>query len=82
MKYFIDELRTMLGGTPKKWDKADYSKEARDIHAFKQTPEQRKLRIAAIREELASKVVNYRWRLQRWASIINRQCDFRLFILV
>ena len=70
MKYFIDELRTMLGGNPKKWDKSEYSKDVRKIHAFKQTPEQRKLRIAAIREELANKVTSNRWRLQRWASII------------
>ncbi|MCP4935166.1 MAG: NapH/MauN family ferredoxin-type protein [bacterium] len=70
MKFFIDELRTMLGSAPQKWSKDDHSQAARDIHTFKQTPEQRKLRIASIHEELGNKVKNYRWRIQRWASII------------
>jgi ferredoxin-type protein NapH len=40
------------------------------MHAFKNTPEQRDIRIKAIREELAHKKENYAWRKWRWLSII------------
>jgi len=70
MTGFLDQFRLMLGGNPRKPRKEQYSDEANELHALKKTPEQRKLRISKIREELADKKESYRWRKWRWASII------------
>ena len=70
MTGFLDQFRVMLGGASFKPKKDDYSEEARELHAFKRTPEQRKIRVAAIREELAHASVSYKWRKWRWTSII------------
>ena len=70
MTGIVDSVRIMLGGNPRRHGKQEYSKEARDMHAFKQTPEQRKERVAAIREELAHKQTSYRIRKWRWTSIV------------
>ncbi|MCC2111034.1 MAG: NapH/MauN family ferredoxin-type protein [Hyphomicrobiales bacterium] len=71
MNHFLDSLRQMFGGEPKlKLDPEDYSDAAKAMHAAKNEPEQRKARVAAIREELAHHKESYRWRKWRWTSII------------
>ncbi len=70
MSGFLDQFRVMLGGAPKKPANDEMSREALEIHAFKRTPEQRKLRRKAIREELEHATTSYRWRKWRWTSII------------
>lgn len=70
MRYFVDSLRLMLGGEPRRPAPETISEDAKAMHAFKQTPEQRKLRVAAIKEELAHKTTSYKWRKWRWSSII------------
>ncbi len=70
MSGFFDQFRLMLGGAARKPQKDEISKEAQALHAFKRTPEQKKLRIAAIREELANPHISYKWRKWRWTSII------------
>lgn len=70
MSGFFDQFRVMFGGASHRPAKDEISEEARALHAFKRTPEQRKTRIAAIREELAHASVSYKWRKWRWTSII------------
>ncbi len=67
MRYWLDSLRMMLGAEPQR---LDYTEAAKAQHDFKAEPEQRKLRVAAIREELAHKQTSYKWRKWRWSSII------------
>lgn len=70
LKHYLDSLRVMLGGKPHKPTKDDYTQSAKDLHAFKRTPDERKRRIQLIREELAEPHVSYKWRKWRWTSII------------
>jgi ferredoxin-type protein NapH len=70
MSRFLDQYRVMLGGEPRKPAPADYSPEALDIHTHKRTPEERRKRAAAIREELAHPQDLYTWRIRRWTSIV------------
>ena len=70
MRHFIDSLRMMFGGEARRPNPAFVSEDAKALHAFKATPEQRKIRVAAIREEIANKTVSYKWRKWRWSSII------------
>ncbi len=70
MTGFLDQFRVMLGGASHRPRKEEYSDEARELHAFKRTPEQRKIRVAAIREELEHATTSYKWRKWRWTSII------------
>ncbi len=71
MNHFLDTVRQMFGGEPKlKLAPEDYSDAAKAMHAAKNEPEQRKARVAAIREELAHHTESYRWRKWRWTSII------------
>jgi ferredoxin-type protein NapH len=70
MRNFIDQFRLMLGGAPRKTDKSKHSSAARELHAFKKTPEQRKIRAEVIREEQENPHDIYTWRIRRWISII------------
>ena len=70
MNHFIDSIRIMLGGAPHRPEKGDFSEEAAALHKFKQTPEQKTLRVAAIKAEFEDKAKSHKWRNWRWASII------------
>jgi len=70
MSGFFDQFRLMFGGEPRKPAKEQISEEARKLHEFKRTPEERARRRQMIREELAHKKESYRWRKWRWTSII------------
>jgi ferredoxin-type protein NapH len=70
MSGFLDQFRLMFGGEPRKPSKDEISPEARELHEFKRTPEQRRKRVEMIRDELANKKESYRWRKWRWASIV------------
>ncbi|MEZ5840930.1 MAG: NapH/MauN family ferredoxin-type protein [Hyphomicrobiales bacterium] len=67
MRYWLESIRMMLGAEP---SRLDYTEAAKAQHDFKAEPEQRRLRVAAIREELAHKKTSYKWRKWRWSSII------------
>lgn len=60
----------MLGKAPAKPTEADFSQEARDLLAFKKTPEQRALRKATIKHEREHPETSTKWRNRRWASIL------------
>ncbi len=70
LRAFTESLRLMLGGAPKRPDRADFSEDARAVHAFKNTPQEREKRRQMIREELAHKKPSYAWRKWRWSVII------------
>ena len=70
MNRFVESIRLLFGAEPRRADKDDYSEEALALHAFKQTPEQKKLRIQAIEEEFEKKAKSHKWRYIRWTSII------------
>ena len=75
MRGIAESLRVLLGGEPRKLKRAGFSPEAQEMHAFQNQPEQRKERIAKIREELAEPGLSFthksfKWRKWRWASII------------
>ena len=70
LKHYLESLKVMLGASPAKPAKADYSPEAIAMHKFQQSPEERRIRREKIREELAHKHVSYKWRKWRWTSII------------
>lgn len=66
----VRSITVMLGAEPAKPTAEDISPAARDLLAFKKTPEERKKRKAAIQAERAHEVEIHTWRWRRWASII------------
>ena len=70
MNLFVEGLRQMLGAEPRRPAKEDYTEEAKKLHAFKKTPEQRERRRRMIEEELAHKKESFAWRKWRWPTII------------
>ena len=75
MRGIGDSLRLLLGGVPHRPDKNEFTPEAWRMHAFKRTPEQKKIRIAKIREEMEEPKLSFthrsfKWRKWRWTSII------------
>lgn len=63
-------LGLLLGREPGKPDPDGMTADARDMHAFKRTPQERARRKAEIMAERAAGVVSHRWRWRRWASIV------------
>ena len=70
MNLFAESLRQMLGAEPRRPEKDDYTEEARKLHEFKKTPEERERRRRLLAEELANKKESFAWRKWRWPSII------------
>ncbi len=75
MRGIGESFRVLLGGAPRKQKRDEFSKEAQEMHAFKGQPEQRKERIAKIREEMEEPKLSFthtsfKWRKWRWASIL------------
>jgi len=70
MNLYVESLRQMFGAEPRKPGKDDYTEEARKLHEFKNTPEQRAERRRLIAEELAHKKESFAWRKWRWPAII------------
>ena len=75
MRGIVDSLRLLLGGKPRQLKKTEFTQEAQDMHAFQNTPEQKKIRLAKIKEELSEPGLSFthkgfKWRKWRWASII------------
>ena len=66
----IQDYGLMFGKAPKKPAPEDFSPEARDLLAFKRTPEQRAVRKATIKYEMEHPETSQKWRNRRWASII------------
>jgi ferredoxin-type protein NapH len=65
----LRDLALMLGAAPQKPTPGDMTEDARELLAFKKSPEERKRRKAAIAQERAEAVVSHKWRMIRWASI-------------
>ena len=65
----LRDLALMFGASPRRPAPVEMSAEARDLLAFKKTPDERKKRKAAIAEERAGKLPFPKWRLMRWASL-------------
>ena len=75
MRGIGQSLKVLLGAAPRKQKREEFSKAAQEMHAFKGQPEQKKERIAKIREEQAEPKLSFthtsfKWRKWRWASII------------
>jgi len=75
MRGIVQSLKLLLGAEPRKQEREQFSDAAQTLHAFKAQPEQRKERIAKIREELAVPGpsfthASFQWRKWRWFSII------------
>ncbi len=66
----LDGLAQLLGRAPTRPDPAEITEEARAMHAFKKTPEERKRRKAAIKAENDDPFVSNKWRIRRWISIV------------
>jgi ferredoxin-type protein NapH len=64
-----DGIRVMLGGEPKKPEKADLTERMRVVQAWKNTPEQRKFRRELLYEH-ENRKPTFAWRRWRWPSII------------
>jgi len=64
-----ESLRVMLGGEPRKRDKAEWTAAMREIQAWKSTPEQRAYRRELLYEH-ESRTPTFVWRRYRWPSII------------
>ncbi len=65
----VRDVALMLGAAPRKPAPEDMTEDARELLAFKKTPDERKRRKAAIASERAEAVVSHKWRWIRWASI-------------
>jgi len=65
----LRDFALMLGAAPQRPTPEDMSEEARDLLAFKKSPEERKRRKEAIAAERAHEVRSNKWRIMRWASI-------------
>ncbi len=75
MTGIVESLKGLLGSEPRKLAREQFSQEAQDMHSLKNQPEQKKERIAKIREEKAEPGLSFthksfKWRKWRWASII------------
>ncbi len=66
----LDGLGLLFGRDPVKPAPEEMTEEARAMHAFKKTPEERKRRKAAIRAEIDHPEVSRKWRIRRWISIV------------
>ncbi len=66
----IDGLGLLFGRQPTKPAPEQFTEEARAMHVFKKTPEERKRRKEAIREELDHPQASNKWRIRRWISIL------------
>jgi len=66
----LRDFALMLGAAPQRPAPEDMSNEARDLLAFKKSPDERKRRKEAIAAERAHEVRSNKWRIMRWASII------------
>lgn len=65
----LRDLALMFGAAPRRPTPEEVSEEARELLAFKRTPEERKRRKEAIANERAEAVVSHKWRWIRWATI-------------
>ncbi len=75
MRGIYQSLRTLLGADPRRLKKTEFTQAAQEMLALKNQPEERKKRIAMIREEKAGPRLSFthnsfKWRKWRWASII------------
>lgn len=66
----LDGLALLFGGSPEKPAPSDFTEAARQHHAFKKTPEERKRRKAAIKAEREEDHTSRKWRIRRWISIL------------
>lgn len=66
----IDGLRLLFGAEPTRPAPEEMTEEARAMHAFKKTPEERKRRKEAIRAEREADHTSSKWRIRRWISIL------------
>jgi len=65
----LRDLALMFGAAPRRPTPEEMSDEARELLAFKKSPEERKRRKAAIASERAEAIQSHKWRRVRWASI-------------
>ena len=65
----LRDLALLFGAAPRRPSPEDMSEDARDLLAFKKSPEERKRRKEAIAEERANPVRSHKWRILRWSSI-------------
>lgn len=65
----IDGVRIALGGAPHRPARETFSDAAKQIMAYKKSPEGRAERMKKIEEELAHPPTSHKWRWRRWASI-------------
>ncbi len=75
MRGIVQSLKVLLGAEPRRLAAEKFTDAARQLHAFKGQPEQRRQRIGKIREELAVPGPSFthksfKWRKWRWTSII------------
>ncbi len=75
MRGIVQSIKGLLGAAPRKQSQGEFTEAARELHRFKRQPEERKKRIALIREELEQPKLSFthhgfKWRKWRWASII------------
>ena len=75
MRGIAQSLKALLGADPRKQKSEKITSAAREMHAWKRQPEQRKERIRLIQEELAEPKLSFthksfKWRKWRWTSII------------
>lgn len=65
----LRDLALMFGAAPRKPTPEEMTEDARELLAFKRSPEERKRRKAAIASERAEAVQSHKWRWIRWATI-------------
>ncbi|MDV7341065.1 NapH/MauN family ferredoxin-type protein [Terasakiella sp. A23] len=70
MKRFVSSLQLMLGKKPERPAKDTWTEGAKELHAYKKTAEQVKIRREAIKEEIASGHSSNKWKVRRWISIV------------
>ena len=66
----LDGLGLLFGRAPVKPAPEQITEAARALHAFKKTPDERKRRKAAIRDEFENPHTSHKWRIRRWVSIV------------
>ena len=66
----LDGLGMLFGRAAVKPAPEEVTEVARAMHAFKKTPEERKKRKAAIRDEIDHPHLSNKWRIRRWISIV------------
>lgn len=65
----LRDLALMFGAAPRKPSPEEMSEEARELLAFKRSPEERKRRKAAIASERSEAKQSHKWRWIRWSTI-------------